>query len=105
MTETLTVSRGATDKYAERTTTETHTVEGVFAWSRFTDNKRDRQESASTTVDLYVPRGSDVEARDRITRSNGETYAVVGHAMWDQDHPVTGRDFGWMVFQLQSTNG
>lgn len=104
MTETLTVSRGATDKYAQRTTTETHTVQGVFAWHGFTAD-HDRQESAKTTAELYVARGSDIQARDRITRPNGEKYAVVGHSMWDQPHPMSGHDFAWCVFQVQSING
>ena len=56
-------------------------------------------------AEMYVRRGADVQARDRIIRSNGEKYVVSGHSLWDQVHPHTGRDFGWMMFQLESANG
>jgi hypothetical protein len=104
VTETLTVSRGATDAMGNRTTAGTHTVPGVFAWRGFTAD-RDHHDSAGTTAELYVKRDADVQARDRITRPNGQTYAVVGHAVWEQNHPITGRDFGWKVFQVESLSG
>lgn len=103
ITEQITVRRGATDAMSERANT-THTVQGIFAWSRHTDDT-DRRESASTTVQLYVRRGADIQARDRLTRTNGEAYRVVGHSMWDQASPYTGKDFGWKVFQLESMTG
>lgn len=110
VTETLTVSRGKTDSMSNRSNTA-HTVEGVLAWgigSRGSGRFRfdiDRQESASVTARLYVQRGADVQARDRITRANGQAYAVVGHSLWDQQNPLTGHDFGWMTFEIVSTDG
>ncbi|OMC55375.1 hypothetical protein A5747_13360 [Mycobacterium sp. IS-836] len=89
----------------------THTVEGFFGWgygARGTGRYRfdlDHKESATVTAQLWVKRGSDVKPRDRILRSNGQEYAVVGHSMWDQDSPITGRDFGYTLFQVVSTNG
>lgn len=87
------------------------TVAAVWSWGigargqgRFSDT-RTRNESATITGELYVPRGSDVKARDRVLRANGEKYVVVGHSLWDQSSPFTGRDFGWMGFQVESTNG
>lgn len=104
ITETLTVSRGSTDKMSKRTTDATHSVEGVFSWGRYRSDW-DGRESAATTTELYVERGADVKARDRIARTNGEKYVVVGHPMWDQGQPQTGHDFGYMVVQLESANG
>lgn len=109
-TETLTVERGKTDVMSQRSNTS-HTIQGVFGWgtgSRSTgrfDVDLDRRESSSVTAQLYVKRGTDLQARDRVLRANGQEYAVVGHSMWDQDSPLTGRNFGWTVYQVQSTNG
>lgn len=103
-TETLTVERGKTDAMSNRSNIP-HTVQGFFAWGdRFSEDYNHR-ESASISPKLYVRRGSDVKARDRIVRSNGQAYAVIGHSLWDQDSPLTGRDFKWMLFQVESTDG
>lgn len=109
--ETLTVLRGATDAMSNRVVTAIGSVEAIFAWGsgargtgRFGSVAK-RDESASITANVYVPRGSDVQARDRLIRNNGEEYAVVGHPLWDQLSPFTGHDFGYMVLQVQATNG
>ncbi|AXH67816.1 head-tail adaptor [Mycobacterium phage Bromden] len=108
--ETLTVYRGATDNRGNPNKQVHGTVKGVFAWGPGTStNKfgRDRNfkgESSSLTAELYVKRGADLKARDRIERANGEQYSVVGHASWDQGHPFDGFDFGYMVFQVEAVN-
>ncbi|ALA48429.1 head-tail adaptor [Mycobacterium phage Lolly9] len=108
--ETLTVTRGDTDKYGNPNKEAHGTVKGIFAWGPGTStNKfgRDRNfkgESNSLTAELYVKRGSDLKARDRVQRANGELYAVVGHAAWDQNDPFGGYDFGYMVFQVEAVN-
>jgi hypothetical protein len=109
-TEKLTVARGKTDSMSNRANA-THTVDGFFSWgygSRGTGRYKidlDHKESSIVTAQLWVKRGSDVKARDRITRANGQQYAVVGHSMWDQDNPLTGHNFGWTLFEVISTNG
>jgi hypothetical protein len=109
-TEKLTVRRGKTDAMANRVNT-THTVDGFFAWgsgarsSVHFDADYDRRESAAVSTELYVRRGADVRARDRIERFNGEVYSVVGHVLWDQDSPLTGHNFGWAIFNVESVNG
>lgn len=115
MTETITVHRGATTNTGARENGPTHTVEGLFAWSnsgrsssRYTPNSG-RQESAQITAQLYVPRGADVQARDRLARANGQGYAVVGHALWGEDFPFD--EYGdadlddWVAFQVVSMTG
>lgn len=96
---------------SKRTSVDNGTVEVLFSWGigargqgRFGET-RNRNESAVITAEMYVRRGSDVQARDRVVRANGEKYVVVGHSLWDQNSAFSGRDFGWMGFQVQSSNG
>lgn len=49
---------------------------------------------------LFVPRGSDLKDGDRVTYQ-GKTYGVVGDRQWDQNHPSTQHDFGYMEFGLR----
>lgn len=109
-TETVTVYRGATDKYGNPDKQAHGTATGVFAWGPGTSSSKYRRndthgESVSITAEFYVPRGTDLKARDRIRRTNGEEYTVTGHSLWDQVDPFTGHDFGWTVFQVESING
>lgn len=115
MTETITVNRGATNARGARETSSTHTIQGLFAWGqsgrssgRYRANFSG-QESATITAQLLVQRGTDLQARDRIMRTNGEGYAVVGNALWGEDFPLEdGYDShldDWVVFQVVSTTG
>lgn len=110
VTETVQVFRGDTDKYGNPNKTPHGTAQVVFAWGsgrradRF-QSSRGKDEAATVSVQLFVERGTDLKARDRIVRSNGEKYAVVGHQMWDQVEPHGGYDFGWMIFNAESANG
>lgn len=104
--ETLTVLRGDTDKYGNPNKEAHGTAKGIFAWGSGPRANRNVKGNSSTVVtELYVKRGADVKARDRIRRANGEVYAVVGNAMWDQGHAFDGFDFGYMVFQVEAVNG
>lgn len=113
--ETLQVYRGTgtgdngTDKHGNVTRAADHVVSGIFAWgssgkgtSRFS-TQNERQESATVTAQLYVPRTSDLKQRDRIKRGNGEWYVVTGHSLWDMDQPQTGRNFAWKLYQVEGT--
>lgn len=113
--ETITVNRGFTNNKSERETTSTHTAEACFAWGqsgkstgKFGASTTGR-ESATITAQLFVPRGEDVQARDRLLRANGEAYAVVGHSLWGEDFALgDGYDDDLdelVVFQVASTNG
>lgn len=50
--------------------------------------------------DVYVPRGSDLKAGDRVT-FQARKYVLMGAANWDIEHPMTGYDYGWMMFAIQ----
>lgn len=102
--ETLAVYRGETDRYGNANKTKVGDVEGVFAWARWGPGSTSKADSASTTVELYVERGTDLRFRDRVERANGQQYAVVGREAWDQAFPFDGYDFGYMVFQLEAMN-
>ncbi len=96
--------RGDTDRHGEPGKQPHGTVQGVIAWASVNDTDMPRAETSATVADLYVPDGTDVRARDRIKRTNGDYYRVIGGAQWDQDHPFTGRKFGWTVYRLESMN-
>lgn len=114
VTETVQVKRGVTDKYGERVTDSTHSVEVTWSWGGSRTTGRFGQpgkyvESTAFTAQLYVARGTDLQARDRLERANGETYRIVGHALWDGDFALGG---GYcddvdaeVVYQVESLNG
>ena len=103
-TETLTVYRGDTDKYGNPNKQDHGTVQGVLAWgtTQPTTPIGGRGEDASTGAELYVAKGADLKAKDRVKRANGDLYRVIRQAQWDQLHPSTSRDFGWVAYRLES---
>ena len=107
--ETLQVIRGPSDKHGNAGKGAVHTVEGIFAWgttgratSKFAEQS-ERQESSTISVELYVRRTADVKQRDRLKRSNGQTYEVMGFPTWDADSALTGRDFQWKLLQVRAS--
>ena len=44
---------------------------------------------------VFTPRGLDRKEGDRFP-FGGHTYELVGNTRGDQDHPLTGADFGWV---------
>lgn len=99
--------RGGNDRKGNATKTSAGTVDVVFAWGGVsrTMGRFDRQESAEHSPEMYVPAGADVRARDRVERSNGERYSVVGTALWNQPGGVEVFGDVWVVFELESMNG
>lgn len=55
----------------------------------------------SMTTVAFCPRDADVllDEDDRF-KLNGDMYAVVGDRLWDEDHPVTGTDFGYYMVKV-----
>ena len=88
-----------------RVTTETHTVGGCLSWGTWSRNLNERAESSKGSAELYAAKGVNVRKRDRVSRANGQTFAVVSDAMWDGVHPLIGHDFGVVVYQLEAVNG
>lgn len=103
--ETLKVFRGKTDRYGNADKSEYGAVEGVFSWGKYRRGSFNRSNGTAMNCELFVARGADLRARDRVERANGEQYSVVGRAEWDQDYPFDGSSFGVMVFQLEAING
>lgn len=62
------------------------------------------QDVAISDVDLYVPRSADVQASDKIDLE-GRIFTVQGRPMWDQVHPMTGRDYGYKLVRLREVSG
>lgn len=52
------------------------------------------------TGTLFVRRVTAVRAGDRVTYQ-GRKYLLMGARNWDQVHPLTGDDMGWMTFGIQ----
>lgn len=103
--ETVSVFRGDTDRKGNAHKVPVGSVEVLFGWGGVSRVKGRYEESADTSPQVFVRKGSDLMARDRIERSNGERYAVVGHAMWES--PAELEVFGgvWVVFQVEAMNG
>jgi hypothetical protein len=109
--EPVTVIRGENDRKGNANRTPQAVVDVAFAWGtsgrstgRYTSSN-DRQESADITSQVYVPYGEDVRARDRIERSNGERYSVIGHPLWWQPNELEVFGSRWVVFQVEAMNG
>jgi hypothetical protein len=104
VTETLRVLRGDADKYGNPNKTDHGTVQGVLSWGTVspTTPEGGRGESASTGAELFVRRGTDLQPRDRVTREDGQAFRVVGGGQWDRNHPMTARNFGWVLYRLES---
>ncbi|CAN5146979.1 hypothetical protein BH11ACT6_BH11ACT6_34900 [soil metagenome] len=51
---------------------------------------------------VFLPRGIDRKRGDRFTH-NGVKYSLIGAARGDQDHPVTGDDFGWVTWSFEGS--
>lgn len=59
---------------------------------RLIEGKGSRYTQSGTA---FLPRGYDIQHGDRIPY-DGANYTVVGKARGNQDHPITGDDFGWV---------
>lgn len=73
----------------------------VFQWASANPVDRAQENDMMSTV-IYCPRDAAIrlQARDRV-KFNGEMYAVVGDPAWDENHPVTGFNFGYYMMQVQ----
>lgn len=107
-TERVTVYRGATDRKGNPSKEPVGEVEVAFDWGSGLSRANgdfDRQESAAGSPHIFVAKGCDLKARDRVERANGERYSVVGHPVWEQPHEVPVFGQVWVVFKLESMNG
>lgn len=103
--ETVTVYRGDTDRKGNVSKDAHGQVGVVFAWGTPSRSSDERVESAEFSAQVFAPKGTDLRARDRIQRSNGERYSVVGHPQWDEPSELEVFDYAWVVFQVESMNG
>lgn len=60
----------------------------------------ERSKRYTQTGDLYVKRGADLRDGDEITLPDG-VFGVVGNAQFDQNHPMTGANFGWVKYAIR----
>lgn len=105
--ESVTVYRGDTDRKGNPNKTPLGVVQAVFASSGMSasNGQFDRQESATSSPQVFVVKGANVKARDRLERANGERYAVIGHPMWDSPNELEVFGEVWVVFDVEALNG
>ena len=103
--ESVTVYRGETDRKGNVNKEPHGSINVVFGWGSLSRSRSDYQESADTTPQVFAAVGTDLRARDRIERSNGERYSVIGHPLWWQPNELEVFDTVWVVFQLEAMNG
>jgi hypothetical protein len=60
----------------------------------------ERSKRWTQTGDLYVRRGADLKEGDEITLPEG-IFGVVGDSEYDQNHPMTSHDFGWVLYAIR----
>lgn len=105
--ETVSVYRGDTDRKGNAVKEPHGEVSVAFAWGGMSrsNGRFGREDSSETSPLIYVEKGSDLRARDRVQRSNGERYSVVGHPLWEQPNELSVFGRVWVVFQVESLNG
>lgn len=99
--------RGGTDRKGNVDKQPNGTVSVAFGWGSVglsANFPGGREESAAFAAQVYVPAGTDLRARDRIERANGERYAVIGHPMWNQPNGLDVFGSEWVVFEVESMN-
>jgi len=51
---------------------------------------------------IYCPRDAAVKLREKDRfKLMGEWWAVIGDPIWDENHPITGHNFGYYVMQAE----
>lgn len=96
---TITPTRLTSDSLGNHTPTALAPItNAVFALDA--PSADDNSSLYSQGGDLFVPRGSDLRNGDRVTYQ-GRTFGIVGEAQWDMDHPLTGEDFGYVVYTIR----
>lgn len=101
--QTVTFTRTTKDLRGNPTGTPTvFTVDNcVFWWDQVTEDWQRRQ-TATVLGNLGIPRGSDVRHGDIATLANGQKFSTIGAPQWDQDSPLSGHQFGYMVCKLEA---
>lgn len=89
-----------TEVFGEETFTDLEPIDAVVSLNAPTHGVNGRFTQDGT---LFVPRGSDVKAADKFTYQ-GHEFRVVGWPRADQDHPVTGDDFGWVQYVIEGAS-
>ena len=63
------------------------------------------QETSSLLPVIFAPRDAAIQLRERDrVKLNGDTYRIIGDRVWDEDHPMTGSNFGYYMIQAQKVS-
>ena len=95
-TISVTVERGAVDKYGDVSGSAEHEVKGCIEWPTNTSSVPGAAITTTTTRTLVAPFGADIIDGDLVTLPDGLRWRVVGDPFaWA--NPLTGRRFGAQV--------
>lgn len=100
--QTVTVERTSKDLRGNPTgAPATHTIpKAVFWWDQVTE-VFNRRQTSTVLGNLGIPRGSDLKQGDIVILANGRRFMTIGDPQWDEDSPLSGHVFGYMVSKLQ----
>jgi hypothetical protein len=90
------------DRYGDSELQMIGTIEHVLVqWSSATSMTSAEEVEFMSTV-VYCPRDAAIrlQEKDRF-KLMGEWWAVIGDRVWDENHPVTGHNFGYYVMQAE----
>lgn len=95
-TFSVTVERGAVDKYGDVSGSAEHEVKGCVEWPTNTSSVPGAAITTTTTRTLVAPFGADIIDGDLVTLPDGLRWRVVGDP-FSWANPLTGRRFGVQV--------
>jgi len=102
--ETWAVLRGGRDRVGDAAWTVHHSLAGCVFWPDAVTGENDRRTATVVFANLAVLRGSDVELADRLKRGDGTLWIPQGRPQWDQLHPMTGWNPGYMVVRIKGVS-
>jgi len=90
------------DRYGDSEHQLVGTIDHVLVqWTSATAMDSGEEVEFMSTV-VYCPRDSAIrlQEKDRF-KLMGEWWAVIGDRVWDENHPVTGHNFGYYIMQAK----
>jgi hypothetical protein len=73
----------------------------IVQWASANPIDRAEEVESMSTV-IYCPRDAAIQLRERDRfKLNNEWWSVIGDPAWDENHPVTGHNFGYYMMHVQ----
>jgi len=93
---------GSRDRYGDTELELVGTIDHVLVQWTSATAMDDAQEVEYMSTVVYCPRDAAIrlQEKDRF-KLMGEWWAVIGDRVWDENHPVTGHNFGYYIMQAK----